>query len=331
MKNADRKTLNCYCPSGGKRNTKILPSHSLLSKDAWCDVHRELRGDMEALTFRRLGKATQTNLVFNSSSSICILAINLNSGIIPFLGCRGLEGGASGAELNKLGWRQKQTAACRGEFGGTTLLRGDRGKARWALLSEEAGSAIENGVFALQRAELSFSSCWSWQNFTGCSIYVTGCRERSRRENRDLGLFLGYRDTWGHEGKHLKTGDWGYHRELGDLFWMVSSAIVFMPVSNTTWRTSHAFAPPQAWGEDIFSCVHWFRLPLIYHVSLAFPFLKVDTELLNSPYLNLAQRSLGDSSKNSVSKKRRHNYSGRSRVAIQECPLKRKRNYKKIN
>lgn len=40
-----------------------------------------------------------------------------------------------------------------GEFGGTTLPAGVRGKARWGLLSEEDGSAIENGGFALQRAE----------------------------------------------------------------------------------------------------------------------------------------------------------------------------------
>lgn len=91
-----------------------------------------------------------------------------------------------------------------------------------------------------------------------------------------------------------------------------------MPVSNITVRTTCAFAPPQA--EDTVSYVHWFFLPLICLAGLAFPFLKVNMELLSSPYLNSAQTSLEDSAKKTCikakSKKRR------TRVAIQQRPLK---------
>lgn len=66
-------------------------------------VYRELRGDMEALKFKRLGETTWIKLVFNSSSSIHISAINLDTGIIPLLGWRGLWDGDSGAELKELG------------------------------------------------------------------------------------------------------------------------------------------------------------------------------------------------------------------------------------
>lgn len=72
-----------------------------------------------------------------------------------------------------------------------------------------------------------------------------------------------------------------------------------MPVSHTTVRTTHAFAPLQTLG-DIFSYIHLFFPPLIYLAGLAFPFLKVDMELLNSPNLNSAQSSLGDSGKKNL-------------------------------
>lgn len=77
--------LSCYCHCGKKKNTKIFPSHSLLSKDVWWDIHRELSGNMEALEFKRLKKTTWINTVLNSSSSICISAIVLDAGIIPLL------------------------------------------------------------------------------------------------------------------------------------------------------------------------------------------------------------------------------------------------------
>lgn len=75
-----------------------------------------------------------------------------------------------------------------------------------------------------------------------------------------------------------------------------------MPVSNITVRTTCAFALPQA--EDTFSYVCWFFPPLICLAGLAFPFLKVNMELLSSPYLNSAQTSLGESGKKPVSKQK---------------------------
>lgn len=65
-------------------NTEILPSHNIFSKDAQRDVYRELRGDMEGLKIMRLEKTTGANLVFNSSSSICISIINLDTASYPF-------------------------------------------------------------------------------------------------------------------------------------------------------------------------------------------------------------------------------------------------------
>lgn len=66
-----------------KRNTEILPSHNILSKDACRDVYRELRGDMEGLKFMRLEKTAGANLVFHFSSSICISVINLDTASYP--------------------------------------------------------------------------------------------------------------------------------------------------------------------------------------------------------------------------------------------------------
>lgn len=85
MKNANGDTMSHYHHWGKKKGVgnerqKSSQSHSFFSHDAWRDVYRELRGDREALKFKSPEKTTPINLVFNSSSSICISAINLDSG-----------------------------------------------------------------------------------------------------------------------------------------------------------------------------------------------------------------------------------------------------------
>lgn len=161
--------------------------------------------------------------------------------LIPLLGWRGLWDGVREAELKELGCRQRQRASIifqfydsftKGDFSSTIQLRGVTGKLRWALPSEEAGSEVQNGSFALQRAEhtqvvLNLAELHGMQHL---HYRLAGYKERSS----DISGFILDVEICAYEDQYLKIRDWGWHGAPVDLFCMIFRDIVLMPVSHIT-------------------------------------------------------------------------------------------------